>query len=140
VIGYELAESLALLFLLLMLAGAVFGLLLTGLLTRIPPEDRLGQVVLVVLAAVLAFGAGWIVLYATGPDSYSGLSRWEHAAHWGKTSVIHLALGLAGTTSIVLLLSAFVPRLARFRELATLTASFSCLLLLASSYFLTGGH
>ena len=141
-IDYELAEHLCFLFLLLMLGGALAGLFVMGLLTLVPPGDQLGRIGQALLGVVLAFGAAWIVLYATGPDGYyvSGLSRWGHAARWGKTSEIRVSLAFAGITSIVLLLNAVVPRPARLRLLAVPAGVLSCLLLLMSWFFLTGGH
>lgn len=123
-----------------LLLAALGAVLLTGLGAALPDRSRLVRIGFVVLGVVLAASAAWLVLYAAGPDSYEGYSRWEHARRGIGTTQVVVAVAAASTTSVWLLAIALAFRQSASRLIAPPAGAISCLLLLFGWFALTAGH
>jgi hypothetical protein len=89
------------------------------------------------LAAAVAAGCVWLVLYAIGDDTYyapGDVSRWEHASDTGLAFVVVAALVIA-LASIVALLGA--PSRTRIAMAATAVA---CGALIVAAFLIGIGH
>lgn len=94
-------------------------------------------------ALVLLAGAGWVVLYATGPDSRfepDGLTRWGWAARSGLEPVVAAAVAIALAATVALLRAARSGGAVRQRRLAMPATALASAGLLVATLALTVGH
>lgn len=139
----QLVESTGIVIVPALLFGAVAAIVATGLAAVLSETNRLVRAVFIGLGTLLAVGAGWLILYAAGPDSYyepGHYSRWEHAGRFLGTTPIVLAVVGAMATSVLLYASAFSPARRVLRLAAAPAAALSCVLLVFGWFDLTAGH
>jgi disulfide bond formation protein DsbB len=139
----DFAEYAAALIVPLLLIGATVAIVVAGLATVFQARNRFVRVAYAGLGVLLAVSSAWLVLYATGADTYydpAHVSRWDHAQRFMGTWPVSLAVIGAVATSIVL----FASACSRVRDAVTLVAApaaaLSCFLLIFGWFALTAGH
>ena len=138
----DFAEQAGVLMLPLVLVGGLLAVVVSGLATLVPPQSALTRLGHAGLAVVLAAASAWLVLYASGEDTYygGGVSRWEHAGRGDGTWPVALAIIIGAPTSLWLAASAQDPGRRLLRMGAAPAAVLSCALLLVGWLVLTWGH
>lgn len=93
------------------------------------------------LALVLLASAGWVVLYANGPDRFYPVTRWGWAARsWPEPVVVVAAVAVALATAVALLRAARSNGTVRLRRLAMPATALACFGLLVATLALGTGH
>ena len=139
----EFAEYAAALIVPLLLIGATLAIVVAGLATVFQARSRFLRVAYASLGVLLAVSSAWLVLYATGADTYYGpthVSRWDHAQRFMGTWPVSLAVVGAVATSVVLFATAFSRTRGAANLLAAPAAALSCFLLIFGWFALTAGH
>jgi Ni/Fe-hydrogenase subunit HybB-like protein len=139
----DFAEYAGALILPLLLIGATLAIVVAGLAAVFHARSRFLRVAYTSLGALLAVSSAWLVLYATGADTYyepTHVSRWDHAQRFMGTWPVWLAVTGAVATSIVLFASAFARRRRAVNLVAAPAAALSCFLLILGWFALTAGH
>jgi disulfide bond formation protein DsbB len=138
----DFAEYAAALVVPLLLVGATLAIVVAGLATVFQPRSRFLRVAYASLGVLLAISSAWLVLYATGADTYyhSDVSRWDHAQRFMGTWPVSLAIVCALATSIVLFASAASRARGALNLMAAPAAALACFLLIFGWFALTAGH
>lgn len=96
------------------------------------------------LAVVIAAGLGWLVLYASGDDSYFApdhVSRWEYVTRNGSPAVaVVVSVVLALASIVALAAAARSRRHARLRRLVLPAAALASFAIVVAAVALTVGH
>jgi hypothetical protein len=127
----------------LLLIGATLAIVVAGLATVFQARSRLLRFAYASLGALLAVSSAWLVLYATGADTYyepTHVSRWDHAQRFMGTFPVSLAVIGAVATSIVLFASAFSRAHGAVNLVVAPAAALSCFLVIFGWFALTAGH
>ena len=138
----DFAGYAAALMLLLLLIGATL-IVIAGVATLSQGRSRFLRVAYASLGVLLVVSSAWLVLYATGADTYyepTHVSRWDHAQRFMGTWLVSLAVIGALATSILLFASAFSRMRGAVRLVAVLAGALSCFLLIFGWFALTAGH
>jgi H+/Cl- antiporter ClcA len=142
-VAADAAQYAGALFVPLLLVGALLALVLTGLAPTLDHGSRLVRLAFVATGAMLLLSSAWLVVYATGPDTYYGpteVSRWEHAQRFTGAWPIVAAVALAVAVGLGLIATAGWPKWANWRPVVSLLSGISCLFLLYGWFALTAGH
>ena len=127
----------------LLLIGATLAIVVAVLATVFQARSRFLRVAYASLGVLLVVSSAWLVLYATGADTYyepTHVSRWDHAQRFMGTWPVSLAVIGALATSIVLFANAFSRARGVVKLVAAPAAALSCFLLIFGWFALTAGH
>lgn len=127
-----------------LVALLVGGLAALGLSLRVAPAalDRYAWLY-AALAVIVAAGLGWLVLYATGEDTYytpGDVSRWDHTTRSGSSLVVVAAIAIALASIIALVLCACSASRVLLRRIVMPATALACVTLVVASVALTIGH
>jgi hypothetical protein len=97
----------------------------------------------IVAALVMGAGIGWLGLYAAGDDNYYSdgeVSRWEHAARAGGTSIVVAAIAVGSAVALTFLFRGLFPRRLRLGPLVIPALALYAASLLVTWFVLSTGH